>query len=93
MTKTRYEMTLIWEDYSYHFSFWSYATIEDGEHNEYLDEIMCDWLYDNGFDEHNDLPIDYSVDTYENWCFMQNILEQEEMRNAAEDSEWGCFPY
>lgn len=94
MKKTRYEMTLIWDSgYTTHFSFWSTDVIKDGEHSEYLYQIMNDWLDENGYSIFDPLPYDYSVDTYENWCFMQSILEQEEMRNAAEDKEWGCFPY
>ena len=91
MKKKRYEMTLIFDGFSEHFSFWSIDVIKDGEHNSYLDQVMNDWLEENLYDENDELPIDYVIDTYENWCFIQGILEQEETRNSAEDVEWAVF--
>ena len=92
--KIRYEMTLVWDSgWIEHFSFWSTDVIENGEHNKYLDQIMNDWLEEHGYTIFDPRPYKYTVDTYEDWCFIQGILEQEETRNGAEDVEWGCFPY
>lgn len=89
----KYVMTLICEDRVINHNFSSSLNLVDGVKNEYTDRIFAIACGLEGFDEHDVLPYDYTIDTYEDWCFIQSILEQEEMRKGAEDAEWGCFPY
>jgi hypothetical protein len=91
--KKRYVMTLIFDETTEHFEFWSKEEYADGDHNADLDAIMIDWLEENGYEIYEELPKDYIVDTYDNWAFIQGLLQQEQDRAMAEDNEWGCFPY
>lgn len=79
--KKRYVMTLIWEDKTESFDFYSTEEIKDGQKDAFLDMVMMDWLDENYFDTKWTLPHDYIVDTYDNWCFMKSLEEQMEERD------------